>query len=146
MNETSATTVATEEEFDVEQYEMADTAIIRIKNLKGDDDLIFRGKAVTIEVFSPGSPQGQKALLKASRSAQMRAYRAMRGDSDPRDAEQAERDHVEKLAAFTKTINNFPIAGGAQALYANQRLMYISRQVAEGIDKLGNFSKGSSPS
>lgn len=143
MEDTSATST---EAFDVSQFEIADTAVLVVKNSKLDDDLIVSGKKVTIELYSPGSPQGVKALQKASRSAQLRLYRAMRGEMNQRDAEDAERENAEKLTAFTKAINNFPVSGGAHAVYSNPRLGYISKQVEEFISKYASFSKGSSPS
>lgn len=130
--------------FDVSQYELEDTATLTVKNARGDGDLIGEDgvSPVVIEVYSPGSPQGVKALHKSSRAAQMRMFRSMRGEFDSKDAENAEREQAEKLAAFTKAINNFPVA--PLAVYTNPRLCYINRQVEEAIGKLGNFSKGSS--
>jgi hypothetical protein len=132
------------DEFDVKKYELEDTSVLTVKNARGDDDLLVGGKPVTIEVYSPGSPQGVKALHKAGRATQLRLFRTMRGDIDPRDAENADREQAEKLTGFTKTINNFPV--DANTLYSNPRLCYIARQVEEHIGKFGNFSKGPSPS
>ena len=53
---------------------------------------LTRNGAEKIEVYSPGSAQGLKAMHKAGRSAQARLVRTMRGDSDPKDAENAERE------------------------------------------------------
>ncbi len=130
--------------FDVSQYELADTGTLVVKNARGDDDLKGTdGKPVVIEIFSPGSPQGVKALHKSSRSAQMRMFRSMRGEFDQNDAVNADREQAEKLAGFTHSISeNFPVA--PLALYQNPKLVYIHRQVEEYIGKLGNFSKGSS--
>ena len=131
--------------FDVSKYELEDTAVLSLKNARGDDDLIGEDGAspVTIEVYSPGSPQGVKALHKSGRAAQLRIFRSMRGEFDPRDAENADREQVEKLVAFTKSISgNFPLS--PHAVYGNPRLVYINRQVEEYIGKLGNFSKAPS--
>lgn len=129
--------------FDVSKYELEDTAVLSLKNARGDDDLIGEDGAspVTIEVYSPGSPQGVKALHKSGRSAQLRVFRSMRGEFDPKDAENADRESVEKLVAFTKAVNNFPLT--PSQIYGNPRLCYINRQLEEFINKLGNFSKGS---
>lgn len=133
-------------EFDLSQYELADTFVYTLKNARGDDDLTGTdGKPVTVEIYSPGSPQGVKALHKAARQAQMRLTRTLRGETNKEDAERADQEHAEKLAAFTKAFSsNFPVP--ALNVYANPRLVYISRQVSEQIDKLGNFCKGSSAS
>lgn len=126
-------------EFDLSKYELADTAIIDIKNKQGDDLLIGADgtNPVRIEIYSPGSPQGKKAANKAARGAQMRVFRAARGETSPQDVQDAEREHVDKLVGFTKRIHNFPISPAD--LYSNDRLCYISRQVEEGINKFGNF-------
>lgn len=131
-------------DFDVKQYELEDTGILRFKNARGDDDLLVDGKPVTAEIYSPGSPQGVKALHKAGRAAQLRLFRTMRGEFDSQDADNADRESAEKLAGFTKVINNFPVE--PFQIYSNSRLLYMSRQVEEYIGKLGNFSKGSSSS
>lgn len=131
-------------DFDLSQYELEDVSTLTLKNARGDDDLKGTdGKPVTVEVYSPGSPQGVKAIHKSSRQSQMRMFRSMRGEFDPQDAVNADREQAEKLAAFTKSISdNFPVA--PLAVYQNPKLCYIPRQVEEHIGKLGNFSKGSS--
>lgn len=128
--------------FDVSQYELEDTAVMTVKNARGDDDLIVDGKPVTVEFYSPGSPQGVKALHKASRQAQLRLMRTMRNEMSQEDATNADREQAEKLAAFTKSISdNWPVA--PLAVFSNPRLLYWNRQAEEFLGKLGNFSKGS---
>lgn len=131
-------------EFNLSQYELEDTSTLILKNARGDDDLIGADgvNPVTIEVYSPGSPQGVKALHKSGRAAQMRMFRSMRGEFDKDDAVNAERENVAKLAAFTKAIHNWPVS--PEDTYSNPRLCYINRQLEEFIGKLGNFTKGSS--
>lgn len=130
--------------FDVSAFELEDTGTLTLKNARGDDDLIVDGQPVTVEIYSPGSPQGVKALHKSGRSAQLRVFRSMRGEFDPRDAENADREAAEKLVAFTKAFSaNWPVSPAAT--FGNPRLVYINRQVEEFIAKLGNFSKGSTP-
>ena len=51
---------------------------------------------------------------------------------------------VEKLVARTRAVNNFPVPGGARAIYANPRLNYITRQAITFMNDDANFSKASS--
>jgi hypothetical protein len=128
--------------FDVSQIEIADTAVMTVKDVFGNE-LAIDGEAVTIELYSPGSPQGVKALHKSGRGAQMRQWRMMREQPDPNDAGNADREYAQKLADFTKAISpNLPLA--PFDIYSNPKLGYISVQVAEFISKPANFSKGSS--
>ena len=130
--------------FDVSQYELEDTGTLTLKNARGDDDLLADGSPVTVEIYSPGSPQGVKALHKSGRAAQLRIFRSMRGEFDPRDAENADREQVDKLVGFTKAFSaNWPVSPAAT--FGNPRLVYINRQIDEYIGKLGNFSKAPSP-
>lgn len=128
--------------FDVSQFEMEDTATMTVKNIKGDDDLMVGGEPVTIELYSPGSKPGVKALQKAGRAAQFRLARTLRGDIDNKDAAKAEEERIEKLVGFTKSVSrNFPLSPAD--LYGNPKLNYITKQVEEFIGKDANFSKGS---
>lgn len=123
--------------FDVSQYELVDTATLTFKNKRGDDDLMVDGKPVRAKVYSPGSSHGVKALHKAGKHAQMRMMRMMRNELDPKDAENADREHAEKLAAFTAEFENWPLT--PIDTYSNPRLVYMAKQVEEFIAKYGNF-------
>lgn len=130
--------------FDVSQFELEDTATMTVKDARGED-LIVDGQPVLVEFYSPGSPQGVKALHKSARQGQLRLMRTMRNEIDPQDAVNADREQAEKLAAFTKSISaNFPVA--PLAIYSNPRLCYWNRQAEEYLGKLANFSKGSTAS
>lgn len=132
--------------FELSQYELEDTATLTFKNARGDDDLLGSdGKPVTAQIYSPGSPQGVKALRKSSLAVQRRQWRMLREQLDPNDAVNADREYAEKLTDFTHSFSeNFP-AKPAE-VYANPKLCYLAKQVEEFIGKYGNFSKGSSAS
>lgn len=131
---------------DVSKYESADTAVLTFKNERGDDDLIGAdgtnpAKAV---MYSPGSEQGRKALLKAGRPQQLRMFRSMRGEILEQDSLDAERERIQKLTSFTAELINFP--GTPSQLYSNPRLYWMHDQADTFITKPANFMKASSKS
>jgi hypothetical protein len=125
--------------FDVTQYELEDSALLTFKNKRGDGDLIGADgvNPVQARMYSPGSPQGVKALHKAGRASQMRTWRMMREQFDANDAVNAEREHAEKLAGFTAEFINWPLS--PIETYSNPKLCYMANQAAEFIGKTGNF-------
>lgn len=132
--------------FNVSDFELEDTAVLTVQNAAGTGDLIHRGKPVTIELYGSGSREAVRAMHKAGQSAQLRLQALMRGKVDPKAAEKADEEMVEKLAACTKAVVNFPIEGGARAIYANPKLGYITKQVVRFLDDDANFAKASSGS
>jgi hypothetical protein len=68
----------------------------------------------------------------------MRLTRTLRGELDNKDAENAEREQAEKLAAFTVSISaNFPVAPSRSIPIRSSATS--ARQVAEFIAKDANF-------
>lgn len=129
--------------FDVSQYELDDTATLEVQDASGTNDLMVDGQPVTIEVYGPGSKQGVRAMNLGSRNSALRMAGALRGKVSKNAVEEAEQEEVEKLVLITAAINNFPIEGGAQALYSNPRLRYIADQVDAFFNNKANFSKPS---
>jgi hypothetical protein len=132
------------ENFDVSRYELGETAVLTVQNAKGDDDLIGADgvNPVKIVLYGSGSPQAVKALHKAGQQQALRMMAVARGKLSKTAAEDAEKEQVEKLAACTKEIINFPVP--AAALYANPKLGFITRQVVKYLDDDSNFTKPSS--
>lgn len=125
--------------FSLTDYELVDTGVLTLKNKAGTDDLLGAdGLPVTVEIYSPGSEQGVKALRKQGRNGQMRTMRTLRGEIEKDDAINAEREQAEKLAAVTKAFSaNFPAA--PLEVYSNPKLWWISQQVQEFFGKTSNF-------
>ena len=129
--------------FDVTQFELNDTAVLTVQNAKGDDDLKVNGLPVKITLYGTGSEQFAKAEHKAMNAATARMQAAFRGKPIKNASEVNATELAEKLAACTANIENFPIEGGALALYSNNRLAYIRKQVVKFLDDDANFTKGS---
>jgi hypothetical protein len=125
--------------FSVEDYELVDTNVLTLKNKRGDEDLLGSdNKPVTVEIWSPGSEIGVQALHQSGRAAAQRMARMVRGESDSKDAEKADRERTVKLTKITRKISdNFPISPAN--LYANAKLQYISAQVEKHFSDFGNF-------
>jgi hypothetical protein len=130
--------------FDLSLFEAADTAVLEVQTAKKDGPLMFNGQPVTIELCGPGSDAYATAQAKVDAASQARAFAAIRGKAPKDAAAENRRLQAEKFAACTKALNNFPIPGGALALYTNQKLGYITAQVAEFIEDWGNFPSASS--
>lgn len=125
--------------FDVSLFEASETAILEVMDMR-DEPLMVDGQPVTIELYGPGSSVYAKAQAKVDAAAQTRIFAAMKGGKAAKDAGDDTRQHqIEKLASCTKAINNFPIPGGAQALYENRKLGYITNQVAKFLEDWGRF-------
>jgi hypothetical protein len=125
--------------FDVSQFELLESATLTVQNAKGDDDLIVDGKPVTIEIYSSGTVQAVKAQHKAGQAQQARMQAMLRGKTDPKAAEKADQEMVDKLTAITKSISpNFQVSPAE--LYGNPKLGYITRQVAKFADDDANFT------
>lgn len=133
-------------EFNLAQFELQDTAVLTVQNAKGDDDLLFAGKPVRITLYGSGSAQYAKAEHRAVNAASARTLAAYRGKAVKNASEINATELAERLAACTVAIENFPIEGGALALYSNNRLAYIRKQVVKFLDDDANFTKGSATS
>jgi hypothetical protein len=131
-------------EFNLSQFEAADSAVLEVQTAKKDGPLLFDGKPVTIELCGPGSEQYAAAQAKIDSASQARAFAAIRGKVSKDISGENRRLQAEKLAACTKALNNFPIPDGPLALYSNPKLGYITSQVADFIEDWGNFPAASS--
>ena len=63
----------------------------------------------------------------------------IRGKISKNIAEESAQLQAERLAGCTESIDNFPIEGGALALYSNPKLSYITDQVIKFLDDTENF-------
>ncbi len=138
MSETNET----QDDFNVEFFEAADTAILEVMNQK-DEPLLYKGQPVTIEMYGPGTSQYARAQAKIDSASQTRAFAAIRGKQPKDAAEENRRLNAEKLAACTKSVNNFPIKGGALALFQNPKLGYITDQAVKFGNDWVNFPAAS---
>jgi len=126
--------------FDISQFELLDTAVLTVQNAKDDDDLLIDGKPVKITLYGSGSEQNVRAQYRADNAATSRMQGVFRGKAVKNQAQDSEKEVIEKLVACTAQIDNFPIDGGAQALYSNPKLGYIKRQVIKFLAEDGNFT------
>lgn len=142
--------------FDITSEAVADTATIHVKNASGEPlyaDGDTREQPVQIVVHSPGSKA--YGAVEARQSA--RAIKRMQdndGKITPPTAEERIKETAEDLAALTVRFENFayPPAGNAQgaelfeAVYRDQKLGFIAKQVTKHLSDWGNFKPGSAAS
>lgn len=125
-------------DFDLSQFETVDTSVLTVQNPKGDD-LLYDGKPVTISLYGPGSRQFVNAKYKLENASQARSIAMIRGKVSKNAAEETRQMQAEFYAAVTASLDNFPIEGGALALYLNPKLSYITEQVEKFLSDTENF-------
>lgn len=125
--------------FNLADFEASDTAVLDVQNKKDDGPLLVNGQPVQIVLHSPGSAEYIRAEAKANQAAQARTFAALRGKPVKETPEEARQKNADKLAACTVELRNFPIDGGALALYNNPKLGYITAQVEKFLSDWGNF-------
>jgi hypothetical protein len=131
--------MSNETTFNLAEFEAEDTATLDVQNKKDDGPLLVDGQPVQIVLFGPGSAEFVRAEAKANQAAQARTFAALRGKPMKETPEEARQKNAEKLAACTQGFVNFPIEGGALALYNNPKLGYITAQVEKFLSDWGNF-------
>lgn len=128
-------------EFNLKQYEAADTAKLTILDAAGDEPLLGTdGQPVVFELYGPGTEQYAKGQEKIDRAREVRTMQAaMRGGKMKGDGAAEQRQLVaEKWAGCTKSISqNFPMA--SLAVYQNPKLGYVTKQVAACVEDWSNF-------
>lgn len=133
----------TPQDFDLSQYELNDTGVLTVQNARGDADMIGAdGKnPVRITLYGAGSDESAKAEHTAANAGAARQIAAFRGKGVKNESEISRADLINKLVAITASIDNFPVE--PRALYSNNRLVYIRKQVQEFQAQDANFAKGS---
>jgi hypothetical protein len=129
--------------FDLSNYEAADTGTLEVMDITGDEPLLGTdGQPVLFEIYGPGSAPAVKHDAEMAQASKTRIFAAVRG-KEPKNAAAIERDeNIRKLAACTKSISeNFPLT--AKEIYENHKLGYITRQVAEYQGAWANFPSAS---
>ena len=139
------TTQQSPDDFDLSAFEVAETATLDVLGLD-QEPLLHRGQPVRITVHGPGSAAYVRAESRAAQASQTRALAALRGKAGKTDLDEQRQQTAEKLAAVTAGIENFPIPGGALALYANPKLGYITTQVERFLADWANFKPASAKS
>lgn len=133
------------DDFDLSAFEVSETATLDLIGLD-QEPLMRHGQPVRITVYGPGSAAYVRAESRAAQASQSRALAALRGKAGKTDLEDQRQQKAEKLAAITASVENFPIPGGALALYANPKLGYITNQVERFLEDWANFKPASAKS
>lgn len=124
--------------FSLTDYELDETAKMVVLTPKGEEMIGEDGvNPVTIEAWGPGTKQAVKALHKAGQAAQRRLQDAWRQKVDPKAAEKADQERVDKAVAMTKKIHN--LSTTPEELFGNPKLGYILRQFEAWLDADANF-------
>lgn len=138
MSQEEARENTAEPSFDLSAFEAADVGVLEVQTPAGGP-LLHQGRPVRIHLYGPGSAEYTRAQARADAAAQARTFAAIRGKAAKNATEEQREDAINKLVACTQRVENFPIPGGADALYRNARLGYITNQVGRFLEDWGNF-------
>ncbi len=139
--------------FDITTQAVSDTAPIHIKNAAGEPlyaDGEAREKPVRIIVYGPGS-KAHGAVESRQSSRALKRMQDNDGKFTAATAEERIQETAEDLATLTVGFENFayPPAGDAQgtplfeAVYRDQKLGFIAKQVKQTLDDWGKFRPAS---
>lgn len=131
--------------FDLSAYEAAEIGILSVETPAGEA-MLYAGQPVRFHLYGPGSAQAVSITAKLDAAAQARTFAALRGKANKGAADEQKADQVTKLVACTREVENFPVPGGARAIYENPRLGYITNQVQRFLDDWSNFPPQSAQS
>lgn len=137
--------MSNEAPFDLSAYEAAEVGILSVETPAGEP-MMYTGQPVRLHLYGPGSAQAVSITAKLDAAAQARTFAALRGKANKGAADEHKADQVTKLVACTREVENFPVPGGARAIYENPRLGYITNQVQRFLDDWANFPPQSAQS
>lgn len=130
------------QEFDLSAFENVDTGTFTVLDQSGEE-LNYGGKPVRITMHGAGSKVQVAAERKKLKAAKAALYSGISGRAIKNAEEDEFQREAEYLAACTISVENFPVPGGALAIYSNPKLSYITRQAAKFISDEANFKPGS---
>lgn len=105
-------------------------------NLPNGDPMMFDGKRVAVNVYSPASAEYARAKAIMERAAR---DKILGGKKSANEAEDNAEIDARFITAVTQSIENFPFPGGAEAIYRERALMYIEAQVRQYLNDQANF-------
>lgn len=126
------------QEFDLSAFENVESGTFTVLDRDGDE-MLFDGKPVKITMHGTGSKPQVAAERKKIKAAKQVLYAGIGGRVAKNAEEEEFAREAEYLAACTISIENFPIPGGALALYSNQKLSYITKQAQRFLAEDANF-------
>lgn len=128
---------------DLAQLDIPDTITVHLE-FPGTGKLYEDGKPSTIELLSPASDQGIAFNRKIQRKINSRvAKRGMK--SLKLEPEELERQEVERLCAYTYSVNNLIYEGESvtveniSKIYENPKMGWLCNQLSERLSSWDDF-------
>lgn len=109
-------------------------------SLPNGDPMLYDGKRVAVNVYSPASAEYARAKATMERAAR---DKILGGKKSANEAEDNAEIDARFITAVTQSVENFPFPGGVDAMYRERGLMYIEAQVRAYLNDQGNFFKPS---
>lgn len=120
---------------DFSAYLLAETGRVEI-SLPNGDPMLYDGKRVAVNVYSPASAEYARAKAIMERAAR---DKILGGKKSANEAEDNAEIDARFITAVTQSVENFPFPGGVEAMYRERGLMYIEAQVRSYLNDQGNF-------
>lgn len=128
---------------DLEQLDIPDTTIVHLE-FPGKGKLYEDGEPTTIELFSPASDQAiafnRMVQRKVNNRMAKRGIKAL-----TMTPEETEQRNIERLCAYTASVNNLIYGGDyvtvdtVQKLYENPKMGWLTEQLSERLASWDDF-------
>lgn len=130
-----------DQDFNLAAFENVESGTFTVLDQSGDE-LLYKGEPVRITMHGAGSKPQVSAERKKVKAAKAVLYAGIGGRVAKNAEDEEFQREAEYLAACTISIENFPIPGGALAMYSNPKLSYITKQAQKFLGEDANFKPG----
>ena len=122
-----------------EGFFLDESSVLELEDPNGEP-LLRNGEPVKVHLYGPATDRFSKAKAQMEKAATAKVLNTLT-KGKKKEEEDPEAD-AKFLCAVTEKFENFPFPGGAEAIYREPRLKYITEQVQRHLGDMGNFYTG----